>query len=139
MPSSDGGHRRDAGVVDQHVDAAELGDGGLDEVAALLPVADVARHREGAPTEGPHLVGHPLALVELAAGDHDVGARLGEAERHRPTEALAAAGDHDDLVVDPERRDGHATPAAVRSSAHLASAAGRRDGMCSVGHPSTGL
>src|SRR5581483_8641872 len=33
---------------------------------------------------------------------------------------------------------GHPSPAAARSSPHLASAAGRRLGMCSEGHPVTG-
>jgi hypothetical protein len=100
-------HRGDPGVVDEHVDAAELGDGGVDERAALLPVADVAGHREGPPPEGPNLGGDHLAGVELAAGHHDVGASLGEAEGHRPAEALGGAGHHDHLAGRAECGDGH--------------------------------
>ena len=36
--------------------------------------------------------------LELAARDHHVGTGVGEAERHRAPEALAASGDHDDLA-----------------------------------------
>ena len=82
---------------------------GVDERTALVPVAHVAAHREGAATERAHLVGDLLARRELAARDHDVGAGLREAERHRPAEALAPAGDDDHLAGGVEGRDGHGT------------------------------
>ena len=45
---------------------------------------------------------------------------------------------HGVVEVALEAHLGHVTPARVRSSAHFASAAGRRLGRCSLGHPSTG-
>ena len=65
---------------------------------ALVPVADVAAHRQRAPAQRPDLAGDHFARLELAAGDDHVGARLGEPQRHRPAQALAAAGDDDDLA-----------------------------------------
>ena len=57
---------------------------------ALVPVADVAAHRQRPPAERADLVGDDLARLELAARDDDVGAGLGEPERHRPAQSLAA-------------------------------------------------
>ena len=102
-------HRRDPRVVDQHVDAPELGDGRVDQRLALVPVADVAADRQRPPPERAHLVGDDLTGFELPARDHDVGARLREPERHRAPEAFAPAGDDHDLPGRVEARDGHGT------------------------------
>src|SRR5581483_7231404 len=69
--------------------------GGVDQLFELAPVADVARDRERlAPGRGLHLLGHRLAVVELAAGDHHVRAGARQAENDRVPEPAAATG-HD--------------------------------------------
>ena len=111
------GHGRDAGVVDQDVDPPELGDRDVDQRRALVPVADVAAHRQRPATQGLDLRDHPVARRELAAGDDHVGPRLGEAQGHGPSEALAPAGDDHDLAIGPEGRDGHLSPRRERRPA----------------------
>ena len=69
----------------------------VDERFALLPVADMATHRQCPPAHLPHLLGHRLPWPELAAGHDDIGARLGEPEDHLATETLAAPGHDYDL------------------------------------------
>ena len=93
------------GVVDEHVDLAEAVVGGVDEAVELVPVADVAGDGQGLTARGRlHLLGHRLAVVELATGDDDVGARLGQAEHDGVSETAAATGDDGDLVGDVEIR-----------------------------------
>ncbi len=64
-----------AGDADERVDAAELGDGALDEPTGVRPVAQVARHRDGLPSGGLDLlddvVGVRLLLGQVR--EHDVG------------------------------------------------------------------
>ena len=79
----------------------------------------------------------PVGSPELRVTGLDAGRPGDEAE-------LAEVGVAQGQVV--EQRSGeveedrlHDTPAKARSSAHFASAAGRRLGRCSVGHPSTGV
>ena len=78
----------------------------------LIPVADVAGLREGAPAcLRLHFFRKLLAGIELAAGDHDVGARVREAEHHLLAEPTAAARDERDLAEEGLagwlRHDGH--------------------------------
>src|SRR5262249_56956844 len=47
-------------------------------------------------------------FVLVAAGDRDVGARLGEAARHGLAESFAAAGDEGGFAGEVEQRCGHA-------------------------------
>ncbi len=103
-------HRRDAGVVDEHVDTTELGDGRVDERRALVPVADVAAHGQGPPAARADVGRDRLARVELAARDHDVGARVRETESHGAAETLATAGDDDDLAGCVEAGSAHRPP-----------------------------
>ena len=85
--------RRDAGVVDQDVDAAELAVDVLDERVDLVPVADVARAGGSLCALGAQRGRDLLAGVGLAADDHDLGAGLRERPRHGEPEAARAAGD----------------------------------------------
>jgi hypothetical protein len=107
------------GVVDQHVDVTERSVRDLDEVVDIRPPSDVDGHRER-PTAGLGLDDRRqlLAGIELAAGDHDIGARLGQPEHHLPAQATATAGDERDLagqidvhglVDSPRRRDASAS------------------------------
>ena len=69
------------------------------ERGALVPVADVAAHRQRPPADAPAPRRRPTSHgLELAARHDDVGARLREPERHRAAQALAASGDDDDLA-----------------------------------------
>ena len=93
--------QRDAGVVDDHVDPAEvLGHGGgvrrergavghVEAVGADLAGAGVLDQVDG--------LGEP-GLVDV--GEREQRALAGEVERQRAADAGAGAGDHDDLVVE---------------------------------------
>ena len=94
-----GVRRRDPGVVDEHVDAAELVVGRVDERVDLVPVADVAAVRERAPTEAPDLRRGLVARVLLPARDDDVRAGLRERAQDRATEAPRATGDQGDAAA----------------------------------------
>jgi hypothetical protein len=79
---------RGAGVVDQHVDAAEVGRDALERALDLLLVGDVADHAQrlglGAGVEVQH---------------RDLRARLEEQFHRRRADTAAAAGDDGDLAV----------------------------------------
>ena len=75
--------RRDAGVVDEHVDAAEVAIDVVDQPVELLPVPDVARVGGRPAALGAQRGGDLVAGVGLAADDDDLGAGLREAARDR--------------------------------------------------------
>ena len=91
------------GVVDQHVDPAELRVDRVDEPVAVVPSTDMRRHRQGTPT-GLALdrASQLRARVELAARDHDVRAAPRQCQHHLATEAAAAAGDQRHLAGEVE-------------------------------------
>src|SRR5262249_40867794 len=89
---------RDAGVVEEHVDAAVLGQHGGGERARLLLVADVDSVRDA--FEG-----------GVEVGGDDCGALLGEEPRARTADAGAGAGDDADLAGEPH---GHGRTLATR-------------------------
>ena len=99
----------DAGVVDQHVQAAEAVDRRLDHRDDVLLLGHVALHEDVADAHLGNLGGagmHSLlgvgGLVGLAqVVDCDVGAELGEADGDRLADARAAAGDEDVLALQP--------------------------------------
>jgi hypothetical protein len=93
-----GRDRGDAGVVDEHVDVAELAVDSVDETVQLVPVADVAGIGEGAAAQGADLRGHRLAGIELAARDGDVRPHGREALGHLVAEPAAPARDQYDLA-----------------------------------------
>ena len=76
-----------AGVVDEHVDAAELAARAVDDRLDLGRVADVAAEAERADAERAQLLGGLLAAVDVARAEDEVGARLGEAFGHLPADA----------------------------------------------------
>ena len=73
----DGG--ADAGVVDQHVDPAELRHRRVDQRLALCRVGDVGGHGEHPAAGGPDQLGGLLELVDAAGAQDHVGAGLGQA------------------------------------------------------------
>ena len=91
--------RRDAGVVDEDVDASQLSVDSLDERVDVAPAPHVTGMAEAAPPEVDDLARDSVARVLLAARDHDVGSRPSEAERHRASEAARASRDERDASV----------------------------------------
>ena len=70
-----------------------------------MPVADVAREREGPAAEALlDLCRDRFACVQLAAGDDDVGAVLSERHDHLPSQAAAATGHQRHPAVQIEQR-----------------------------------
>ena len=97
----------DAGVVDEHVDLAELA-----PVSAATRVqssgsetsAVTAMQRRPSASTPPAV----CEAVGAAGADGDVGAGLGQADGERGAEAGGGAGDDGDLAVEPEAvEDGH--------------------------------
>ena len=70
-----------AGVVDDDVDAAELGHRPGDDVFDGFVVVDVARDHERAPAEAADLLGDRVELLLGARREHDVGAGFGVGPR----------------------------------------------------------
>ena len=82
------------GVVDQHRQGAERGDGCGDQALDLILVGQVGLERYGAATERAHGVCDSLGLFGVAAVvDGDVMAGLGQRETDRLSDAFAASGD----------------------------------------------
>src|SRR5207248_4684448 len=87
-------HGRQPGVVDEHVDAAEVAVDVLDEPLETVPVPDVAdagRRLRALRAQG---LDDLVAGVGLAADDHHLRAGAGKAARHREAEAPGAARDY---------------------------------------------
>ena len=93
----------DAGVVDQHVDPAELVDRLCDDAVAVVGVGDVGLDRDAAPAERLHLRPRLFELLDPARADRDVRTRLGQAGGERDAQARRSAGDDRDLSGERER------------------------------------
>jgi hypothetical protein len=104
-----------AGVVDQHVDGAELSQRGLDGRGRLLIAGHVELEREQPIWSGAERLLH---LLRIAAGGHDVVA-AGERRLH-------------DLGADPARRSRHEPCLAhdVASPLTMGTPPSRRKGGC---------
>ena len=76
-----------SGVVDEDVDAAELGDGALDEGVDLFGVGDVGGYGDGPAAIGQDGVDGLLDGAGPTACGNDVGAKLGEGHGDLSTEA----------------------------------------------------
>ena len=112
---------------------SELPVDGVDERVALVPVADVRPDRQRATAGGLlHLARHRLAVVELAARDHDVGARSRVAEHDRPADAPAPTGDDGDLAGEVEQVERRVRGHQSRSPRANAAAARMSLGTVSV-------
>ncbi len=83
----------DAGVVDQHVDAAAIVGDPLDGPLDLRPIAEVALDRRGLAAQRLDVGGGPLELLFVARGQDDVRALGRERPRHRQAESARPAGD----------------------------------------------
>jgi hypothetical protein len=84
-----------AGVVDQHVDAAEPLQRQVDQRVRHLRLADVAGQHRAVLADPPS---HLLQRLRPAAGDHHPAAVAVQRQRRRPADAGAAAGDDRDAA-----------------------------------------
>ena len=92
-----------SGVTDGHL-VKWIGDDAVDEGGELIVTANVGLDGKGAPALGADTIGDALKVRELAAGDCDVGARLGEEKGGGFADTAAAPGDEGDLAF--ERKAG---------------------------------
>ena len=86
--------RRDADVVEEDVESAELLDRGGDHAGDLLVLGDVALDLDGDAARRLDLADGLLRPVAAEIGDDHLGAFLGEAQRGRAPDAGAGPGDH---------------------------------------------
>jgi hypothetical protein len=87
------GRSRDAGVVDEYVDRAEAPPRGLDHRLDVARASDVGRDGEGAPAARADLPLDRADRLAVSRGDDDARTRVGERDRDRTSDALAASGD----------------------------------------------
>ena len=95
-----GEREHDAGVVEGHVEPAELGDGAIDQRGDLVLVGDVAGDAERTVAGGGQLVGRGAQRLLVDVGEHDRGARGGEGAGGVEAHAGAGAGDERDLAAE---------------------------------------
>ena len=86
------GGKLTAGVVDQKIDAAEALDGLLNQRLDLIDVANVGGHGQAANAGVDDLFGRPVQVLSVAAGDDDIGAKVGKGQGDTPTYAAPTAG-----------------------------------------------
>jgi hypothetical protein len=92
-----GEREHDPGVVERHVEPAEVGDGAIHQRGDLVLVGDVAGHAEPAVPGGGQLVRGFAQRLLVDVGEHDRGARGGERARRVEAHAGGGAGDERDL------------------------------------------
>ena len=88
----------DAGVVDEHVDAAPVVDDASDRALDLVAIGDVAGDRRDLAALPLDVGRGTLELLLVAGGEHHVRPGARELARHRQAEAARAAEDHDGLA-----------------------------------------
>jgi len=98
MPASGG--ELAAGVVDQAVDGAMVGDDALDDGFDRVFVADVAAVGMGDAAVLFDFIGYGLDFFELAADEDGGGAQGGQFMGRAAANAGPAAGDNDRLVFE---------------------------------------
>ena len=82
-----------AGIVDGDVEAAEPGDGFVDQVLHVAFVADVGANEFGFRAKPAKFADQRLAGIIAAAGNHDIGTFMGEGERGGAADPGQRAGD----------------------------------------------
>ncbi len=89
-----------AGVVDQAVQAAALGQHEVEQRRHLLFFANVTDEMGGRAARRVNLGRHPFQILQRARRQDDVRAERGQFMGRRPADARAAAGDEDSLPVE---------------------------------------
>src|SRR5262249_31390686 len=102
--------QRAAGVVHEHVDAAERGERRLHERLQVLRLDDVGGHRERPPPAPSYLVGDGVDVRLRPCRAHHVGAGFRESERDAAADPLPRAGDDRDAVGELEAVENHDPP-----------------------------
>ena len=90
--------RHEAGVVDDHVDAAVRLHSAIHQALDLLARSDVGLNDSVLAER--QLLGERLKPVETARAQHELGAALGEMSGGGLAEPAARAGDDDDFILD---------------------------------------
>ncbi len=89
----------DAGVIDEHVDSAELAHRTGDELLDLIVVAHVGVAEEDAASELANLAGRCLGRFLVDVGEADIGTLAGKAERYLLTDAASRSAHQDGLIL----------------------------------------
>ena len=97
------GVRQAAGVVHPDVDAAEVGGHGFGQLVEFARGGDVDHIALRPAAEAADLGGNRIDVLTGSRRHRHVGARLGEADRDAAAYALAAAGHHGHLAIQPEQ------------------------------------
>ena len=93
--------RADRGVVDQDVDAPELGHRLADHGVDLVPRGDIGDDRDRLDAAVADLARHRLGFLLVAAGvDDDMGALARQPQRRGAADVAAGAGDQCDLAIE---------------------------------------
>ena len=87
------------GVVYQHVNPVEPGQGGLDQPIDLAGVGYVGGDGQSFPADGFDLSGCGVDGALAAPGNDQVGPGAGEGPHHRQAQSGAASSDDDDFAV----------------------------------------
>src|SRR5947209_13075539 len=111
-----GERQHDAGVVEGHVEPAELGDGAIDARGDLILVGDIAPDRQHPMALGTQLVGRGAQRLLVDICEHHGGAALGERAGGVEPHAATCAGDEPDLAAEVVRRVHADRPPAYCSS-----------------------
>jgi hypothetical protein len=91
-------HGADAGVVDEYVEPAELGDRPLDDRRHVVELPHVGGEAGGVAAQGTEVVGGVLAVLLVAAHDGDAGTGGGVALGDGAPDAACPAGDDRDAA-----------------------------------------
>jgi hypothetical protein len=94
------GQRHDAGIVEEHVDATEPVDGGIDQPLHIVGACHVGRDSQRSHSVGTEFVRQRDYALTASCAEHDDSALPGKSSRGRRAEAAAGARDDDDLVLD---------------------------------------
>src|SRR4029077_11666272 len=89
---------KDAGVVEEDVEASKGADGFMHGALALGGAADVGAKEDGAASGLENRFGHGVAAFFVASGDGDVGAFASKEESSSFSDAGGASGNEGDLV-----------------------------------------
>ena len=89
----------DAGIVDDDVEPAELGDGARDHRVDAGDIAAIGLDRDRPPVVAGRFDRGPVRRGAVDIGGRDGGAGFGHRQRRRPADPRARAGHQHDLVL----------------------------------------
>ena len=95
---------RDAGIVDDDVEPAELGDGARDHRIDARDIAAIGLDRDRPPRIAGRLVRRPLRRGKVDVGGRDSGAGFGHRERRGAADPGPGPGHQHDLILQNRHR-----------------------------------